>query len=161
MRERIVLVEDDRELRDFLVEVLAAADYEVSAHASAVRALMELSGGADAALVVTDLVMPGMSGQELLAEVRIHRSEINVIVITVFGTIDSAIELVKAGAYDYLTRPFGSDELLLAVETEYPRKASIYTAPFRPYYGSSYGLTSFPRFRSIALRASTRSGIRR
>lgn len=116
MAERVLLVEDDRDLRAFLAEVLESAGYEVAAHATAGRALAELEGGPPAGIVVTDLVMPGMGGAELLDEVRARRPELNVIVLTAFGTIDSAIELVKAGAYDYLTKPFETDELLLAVE---------------------------------------------
>ena len=116
MADRILLAEDDRELREFLSEILVGAGYEVSAHASASRAFIELKTGGPLALVLTDLVMPGMSGRDLLDEVRVHRPELNVIVLTAFGTIESAIELVKAGAYDYLTKPFGTDELLLVVE---------------------------------------------
>jgi DNA-binding NtrC family response regulator len=116
MPDRILLAEDDRELREFLVEVLEGAGYSVSAHASGGRALAEVMSGAAVDLVVTDLVMPGIGGAELLAEVRQRRAELNVIVLTAFGTIESAIELVRAGASEYLTKPFASDELLLAVE---------------------------------------------
>lgn len=116
MPDRILLVEDDRELRAFLAEVLEDAGYSVSAHASAGRALTELLGESQVDLVVTDLVMPGMSGAELLTEVRNRRAELNVIVLTAFGTIESAIELVKAGACEYMTKPFTTDELLLVVD---------------------------------------------
>src|SRR5687767_11579340 len=116
MPDRIVLVEDDRELRDFLHETLADAGYEVTDFPNAVAALRYLTerGAADA--VISDLVMPGMRGQELLHELRQHRPELSVIIITAFGAIGSAIELVKAGAYDYLTKPFTNDELLLTLE---------------------------------------------
>lgn len=117
MAELIVLVEDDRELRGFLGEILEAEGYRVAAFGDGWRALQALeSSAADADLVITDLRMPGISGEELLDQVRRLRPEINLIVITAFGSIDSAIALVKAGAYDYLTKPFGSDELLLSVE---------------------------------------------
>jgi two-component system response regulator PilR (NtrC family)/two-component system response regulator HydG len=116
MPDRILLVEDDRELREFLKEVLEATGYSVSAHSSAGRALSELLGRSVVDLVMTDLIMPGMGGGELMAEVHERRPELNVIVLTAFGTIESAIELVKAGASDYLTKPFATDELLLAVE---------------------------------------------
>ena len=116
MPEHVILVEDDRDLRDFLVEVLEDAGYVVRAFAHADPALAHLRGSEPASVVVTDLIMPGMRGQDLLREARSLRPELNVIVITAFGSIDSAIELVKAGAYDYLTKPFGSDELLLTVE---------------------------------------------
>jgi DNA-binding NtrC family response regulator len=113
MADTVLLAEDDREVRELLTETLEAAGYEVAAYPSAGRAV---AGLGSSSLVITDLVMPGMSGRDFLDEVRARRPELNVIVITAFGTIDSAIDLVKAGAYDYLTKPFGSDELLLAVE---------------------------------------------
>ncbi len=116
MSERILIVEDDRELREYLGEVVAEAGYAVALHATADDALGALGAGDEADLVITDLVLPGMRGQQLLREVRARRPELNVIIITAFGAIDSAIELVKAGAHDYLTKPFGSDELLLAID---------------------------------------------
>ncbi|MBI4521188.1 MAG: sigma-54-dependent Fis family transcriptional regulator [Gemmatimonadetes bacterium] len=116
MPERLFLVEDDRELRTFLVEVLEDAGYEVGAFSEGAAALQEVAGGKVVDLVITDLVMPGIQGQELLRRLRDQRPELNVIIITAFGSIDSAIGLVKAGAYDYLTKPFGTDELLLTVE---------------------------------------------
>ena len=115
MAERIVVVEDDRELREFLGEAMAEAGYASTLYSTARDALDALARGAEADLVVTDLMLPGMHGDELLRELRVRRPELNVIIITAFGAIDSAIELVKAGAYDYLTKPFGTDELLLAM----------------------------------------------
>lgn len=114
--EHIIIVEDDRELRQYLGEVVADAGYEVTTFATADDALAALTAQEEADLVITDLVLPGMRGQQLLREVRAHRPELNIIIITAFGAIDSAIELVKAGAHDYLTKPFGSEELLLAIE---------------------------------------------
>ena len=67
------------------------------------------------ALVLTDLRMPGMSGLELLEQIRAEEPELPVIVITAFGTIQSAVEAVKAGAYDYLTKPIDYDDLLLGI----------------------------------------------
>ncbi len=115
MSDRILLAEDDRELREFLVEVLVDAGFEVSAAPSADLAIRALASDDRIDLVVTDLIMPGRRGQELLAEVRQRRPETPVIVITAFGSIDSAIDLVKQGAHDYLTKPFGTDEFLHAV----------------------------------------------
>ncbi|HSJ07177.1 MAG TPA: sigma-54 dependent transcriptional regulator [Longimicrobiales bacterium] len=116
MPDNVILAEDDRELREFLREVLEEAGYAVHAFASADEAFAWLDGDGDADAVVTDLVMPGMRGHELLAETRRRRPELNVVIITAFGAIDSAIALVKAGAYDYLTKPFGTDELLLTLD---------------------------------------------
>jgi DNA-binding NtrC family response regulator len=116
MSEHIILVEDDRELRAFLAEALDDAGYTVRDFASADAAHEFLAGGGPADAVITDLIMPGMKGHELLERVRQGRPELNVVIITAFGAIDSAIALVKAGAYDYLTKPFGTDELLLTLE---------------------------------------------
>jgi DNA-binding NtrC family response regulator len=116
MPERILLAEDDRELREFLSEVLHDAGYDVTAFPSAEGALRSLASDNPADLVVTDVIMPGKPGHDVLRETRTLRPELNVIVITAFGSIDSAIELVKQGAFDYLTKPFGTEEFLHAIE---------------------------------------------
>lgn len=115
MPERVLVVEDDRDLRAFLAEELQDAGYAVAPFATADAALAEVVQGGEADLVVTDLIMPGMRGHELLAELRTRRPELNVIIITAFGSIESAIEMMRGGAYDYLAKPFGTDELLFAV----------------------------------------------
>lgn len=112
--DRILLVEDDRELRSLLVEVLEESGYAVDAAASGQEALAAL-GRREPALVVTDLMIPGPSGKEVMVEARRQHPDANVIVITAFGSIESAIEMVKEGAFDYLTKPFSNDELLLSV----------------------------------------------
>lgn len=116
MAESIWVVEDDRELRSYIVDLLRDASHTVEAFGSADAALAALDAGKAADLIITDLILPGKRGQELLQEVRRSRAEINVIVITAFGSIDSAIELIRAGAFDYITKPFRPDELLLAVD---------------------------------------------
>jgi DNA-binding NtrC family response regulator len=115
MPDHILLAEDDRELRTFLVEVLEDAGYGVTGVPTADSAIRILTTDARVDLVITDLIMPGKRGHELLAEVRRLRPESSVIVITAFGSIDSAIELVKQGAFDYLTKPFGTEEFLHTV----------------------------------------------
>lgn len=117
MFENVVVVEDDRELRSLVVDILVDARYGALPFATAEDALRMVEEGQETIdLVITDLILPGMRGQELLAEFRRRRSELNVIVITAFGSIDSAIELVKAGAYDYITKPFSTEVLLLVIE---------------------------------------------
>jgi two-component system NtrC family response regulator len=66
-------------------------------------------------LVITDIAMPGMSGYEVLKAIKQERPEALVIVITAFGSVEKAVEAMKLGAYDYLTKPFGRDELRLVV----------------------------------------------
>ena len=115
MSDHILVVEDDGELREFLVEVLNTAGHITAGYPSADSALRAIAEDAPADVVVTDLIMPGMPGAELLRALRRQRPELNVIVMTAFGSIDSAVELVRAGAYDYLTKPIATQELLLAV----------------------------------------------
>jgi DNA-binding NtrC family response regulator len=116
MLERVAVVEDEVGVRELLEEILTSAGYRVTTYAGGSQALESLAGSDDADLVITDLRMPGLGGEEVLAELKSRRPELNVVVITAFGSIESAIEMVKAGAYDYLTKPFGSDELLLTVQ---------------------------------------------
>ena len=115
MSDHVLVVEDDGELRDFLVEVLNTAGHVTTGFATADAALRAVATGEPADVVVTDLIMPGIPGAELLRALRQQRPELNVIVMTAFGSIDSAVELVRAGAYDYLTKPIATQELLLAV----------------------------------------------
>ncbi|MCA9739319.1 MAG: sigma-54-dependent Fis family transcriptional regulator, partial [Gemmatimonadetes bacterium] len=111
----ILLAEDDRDLRVLLQEVLDESGYRVRAVPSGRDAIDDLERP-DVRLVITDLRMPGATGRDVLEAVRRQRPDVNVIVITAFGSIDSAIELVKQGAFDYLTKPFSNDELLLSVQ---------------------------------------------
>jgi two-component system NtrC family response regulator len=66
-------------------------------------------------VVITDMKMPGMSGQEVLGSVRKNHPHIPVMIMTAFGTIDKAVEAMKSGAFDYITKPFSNDEILLSV----------------------------------------------
>ncbi len=116
MGDRILVVEDDRELRELLVEILREAGYEPVPFGSGEAALRAVDRGDEADLVLSDLMLPVLQGHQLLEEFRRRRPEVNVVIMTAFGSIDSAIELVRAGAYDYLTKPLGADDLLLAVE---------------------------------------------
>jgi two-component system, NtrC family, response regulator AtoC len=116
MPEHVLVVEDDRELREMLLDALRDAGYVPTGFARADAALQALERGLDADLVLTDLIMPGIQGHQLMGTIRQQRPELNVVIMTAFGSIDSAIDLVKAGAYDYLTKPLAIDDLLLAVE---------------------------------------------
>lgn len=116
MPEHVVIVEDDRELREMLLDALRDAGYVPTGFSRADAALQALERGLDADLVLTDLIMPGIRGHQLMATIRQERPELNVVIMTAFGSIDSAIDLVKAGAFDYLTKPLAIDDLLLAVE---------------------------------------------
>jgi DNA-binding NtrC family response regulator len=109
--ERILLVEDDESHRRALAEVLAVYEYEVSPSPDAYHALEALqSERVD--LVVTDVDMPGMRGDALMAQIRATFPEIPVIAMTAFGSIEEAALLTRAGAADYLAKPIRTQSLL-------------------------------------------------
>lgn len=114
-RETVLVVEDDGSFRRALSEVLAGRGHHVVAAESA-RAALELLQSESIDAVVTDLVMPGMRGEALLAEIRSTFPAIPVIAITAFGSIEGALELTRAGAADYLAKPFQTQALFEAVE---------------------------------------------
>ncbi len=109
--EMVLVVDDDTSLRETVVEVLAAHGYQAVACAGAEEAIEHLQArGAD--VVVTDLRMPGMKGEALLEEVRRTFPEVPVIAVTAFGSVQQAMDLTRAGAADYLEKPFRTQPLL-------------------------------------------------
>ncbi len=112
---RILVVDDDQEMRRLLKDVLEDRGHQVDTAPGGKEALALLAGH-DYAVVLTDLKMKGMEGLELLGEIRRDYPASNVILMTAFGTIESAIEAMKQGAYDYLTKPVKTEEMVLVVE---------------------------------------------
>lgn len=111
----ILVVDDDESLRRVTQIQLEEAGYETYAAADGPLAL-KIVEEKNPALVLTDLKMPEMSGIELLRRLRSQHPETAVIMITAFGTVQNAVEAMKAGAYDYITKPIDYDELLSIVE---------------------------------------------
>lgn len=111
---KILVVDDDPSLRRVLQVQLEQDGYDVAVAASAQQTLSILQLR-HFDLVITDLKMPGMSGLELLRHVRLQYPQTIIIMLTAFGTVDTAVESMKAGAYDYLTKPVQSDEMSLVV----------------------------------------------
>ncbi len=110
----VIVVDDDREMANVLRDVLGEAGYRVLSASSGADALALVREN-DHDLLITDLRMSGMSGQQLQIELKRVAPSLPVIIITAFGSIPTAIESMKLGAFDYLTKPFGNDELLLVV----------------------------------------------
>jgi len=110
MAERVLIVDDEPNLRKVLGAHLKREGYEVVLAVDGEQALAVIDkGGAD--VVVTDMVMPRLDGLSLLRRTVESRPDLPVIVITAHGTIDSAVEALKLGAFDYITKPFERDEL--------------------------------------------------
>ena len=113
-QRRILVVDDDESLRRVTQVQLQQTGYEVTAASDGNEALAVLERF-PADLVITDLKMPGMSGLELLRRIRSAYSEIVIIMATAFGTIENAVEAMRAGAYDYVTKPVQIEELRITV----------------------------------------------
>lgn len=114
IQKRILVVDDDESLRWVTQAQLQQSGYLVDAAASGKEALDRIRD-APPDLVITDLMMPAMSGLDLLKRIRADYPEIIVIMVTAFGTVENAVEAMKAGAYDYITKPVNMDELRLIV----------------------------------------------
>ena len=115
MRPRILIVDDDRSLREFLEIFLASEGYRVDSCEDAASALKTLRKG-DVDCVLSDIKMPGMDGVSLLMEIKARWPNIPVILITAFASLDSAVEAMREGAWDYVTKPFQIDELKEIIE---------------------------------------------
>ena len=113
--ETILVIDDDDSLRRVIEYTLQGAGYRVLTAAEGAEGL-DVFSREHPPLVITDIRMPELSGYEVLRKVREESPDTLVIVITAFGSVENAVEAMKLGAYDYLTKPFGRDELRLVVE---------------------------------------------
>src|ERR1700733_5236917 len=145
-RATILVVEDDTAMRTFLREVLEEDGYTVEV-ASGGRGGVERvrQGGID--LVVSDVKMPDLDGLDMLREIKAVAPSPHVITITAFGSIDTAIRAVKLGAFDYITKPFQVDQLLLSEKALAERELRSEVARLRDEVQRSY------RFDNIIGRA--------
>lgn len=131
MSAKILIAEDDADLRDLLQDELEDAGYETIVAIDGRTALAHIERKREwIDLLITDVRMPGLTGNELLAAMRAQRAEAPVIIVTAFGSVEQAVELVKAGAFQYLTKPFDTDELLrtvtAALEQSAPQRAQAH-----------------------------------
>lgn len=110
----ILIVEDDPDLREALCDTLALAGYEAIAAADGPAALAELRRG-QIGLVVSDVQMQPMDGHTLLREIKTAHPHVPVLLMTAYGMIDKAVEAMRGGACNYLTKPFEPDRLLAEV----------------------------------------------
>jgi two-component system response regulator HydG len=110
-----LIVDDDRGVCELLEAGLVKKGFQVVWRTSA-REALELLRAEDFDVLVTDLTMPGMTGVELCAQVVENRADVPVVVITAFGSLDTATAAIRAGAYDFITKPFELDALKLTLE---------------------------------------------
>jgi DNA-binding NtrC family response regulator len=119
---RILVVDDELNIRGALVTLLEKKHYQVRGAGSGEEALEQLEA-ATADLVLTDLKMPGMGGMEFLRQLKQKWPTTEVLVMTAFGSIDTAVEAMRCGAYDYMTKPIDRERFPIVVEKALERHA--------------------------------------
>jgi len=113
---RILVVDDQEMMRDSLAATLVREGHEVIAAGDGAAAVARLQSPARFDLVISDLKMPKMTGIELLAEVKRLRPDLPVVLMTAFATVQTAVEAMKLGAYDYIQKPFDGEEIKMLVD---------------------------------------------
>jgi DNA-binding NtrC family response regulator len=121
---KILIADDDPNLRKVLTIELSGDGYEVQATDSGVRAL-ELIEKGEPDVVILDLNMPGLNGMEVLKQIKSLESSVEVIVLTGYATVSTAVEAMKLGACDFLTKPFNVESLKAVIEKAYERRALL------------------------------------
>ena len=113
----ILIIEDDKDINDLLATALSKAGYRTRQAWSGTEGELLLKLDREAyALVLLDLMLPGLSGEELLARIRQMDASLPVIILTAKDELDEKINLLVAGADDYITKPFDNQELLVRIE---------------------------------------------
>ncbi|WP_428261466.1 sigma-54-dependent transcriptional regulator [Haliangium sp.] len=111
----VLVVEDDDAMRDVLQEELSDAGYQVEVAPSA-RVGIDMVRRTAVDVVITDLRMPDLDGFDLIRDIKATEKAPPIVMITAFGSIETAIKAVKLGAYDYITKPFEIEELILVID---------------------------------------------
>ena len=112
---KILVVDDEKVVRDGCHRVLTGKRYKEVFLAENGQQAMETLAEKSVDIILLDLKMPVMSGEEVLEKTSVQYPEIPVIIITGHGTIDTAVECMKKGAYDFITKPFQIDQFLLVI----------------------------------------------
>jgi DNA-binding NtrC family response regulator len=120
----ILVVDDDEIVREAISSLLSEEGYAVLSAKDGIDAIKILRTE-DMDLVITDLRMPGADGNEVLKYAVKNDPNIVVVILTAYGTLDTALNSIKDGAYDYLTKPFKIQEIILLVEKVFRRAQLI------------------------------------
>ncbi|MBA7657446.1 Regulatory protein AtoC [subsurface metagenome] len=114
-KKNILIVDDEENMCRILSELLTRAGYSTYDTGNAKEALKIFKNN-EISLVITDLIMPGINGLQLLSMLKETDPALPVILITAYGTVDTAVEAMKKGAYDYILKPFDNEEILFVVK---------------------------------------------
>ncbi|MBI4685589.1 MAG: response regulator [Nitrospirae bacterium] len=116
MIEKLLIVDDEPDMLKLLSMIIREkTSYEAITTNNPYEAL-ELAKKGEFAIVITDLKMPGLDGIELLESIRRFDEDIPVIFITAYGTVESAIETMQKGGFDFITKPFKKEQILFTIE---------------------------------------------
>lgn len=121
MPAKILVIDDEESMRNFMEIMLLKEGYLVETASSGKSGISRIKDE-NYDLVITDLNMPEMSGIEVLKEIKSFKEDLDLIVVTAFASVDSAIEAMKQGAVDYITKPFKVDEIKLVIDKSIQRK---------------------------------------
>jgi len=113
-KKRVLVVDDEQDVRETLGTVLEKLDYQAMTAADGDEAL-DIVQNQKVDVVLSDLYMPGMNGIELLKRIKSQRKNIVFLMITAHPTIETAVDAIKKGAYDYLTKPFHIEEVRIKI----------------------------------------------
>ena len=116
MKPNLLIVDDEQVIREVLTEKLTSSGYHCEVAPNSTEALRKLDNSHLFSLVLSDIDMPGMNGMQLLREIKGRNADIDVVMVTGVVDIDTAIQAIRLGASDYITKPFNLDEVVLTVE---------------------------------------------
>ncbi len=111
---KVLVVEDDEVLRQLLIDVLSDQGYQVEAAETGEEGLRTMEQDVFD-IILLDINLPGMDGMDVLRLAPARQPDAQVVMMTAFGTVDTAVEAMKQGAFDYINKPFSTDELLLTI----------------------------------------------
>ena len=116
MAEKILIVDDEPDMLKLLTMILRAkTEYAVTATNNPLEAL-ELAKKGGFSLVISDLKMPGLDGMELIDAVKKVDEDIPIIIMTAYGTVESATEAIRKGGFDFITKPFRKEQILFTID---------------------------------------------
>jgi len=115
MSSKVLIVDDEKLMRISLESQLKKEGYSVKSVDNAIDGL-KMVKSEEYDVVVTDMRLSGMSGLDFLKEIKKHNQEIIVVIMTAYGTLESAVSAIKEGAYDYIAKPFSTDELIIKLQ---------------------------------------------
>ncbi|HMK35343.1 MAG TPA: response regulator [Desulfomonilaceae bacterium] len=122
-KPRVLIVDDEERFRHTMCKLLTVEGFEASTAGSGPQGLEELRQR-PYDVVILDVRMPEMTGVQVLAEIRKIDPQIEVIIMTGYASVDTAKEIMKIGAYDYLLKPYAIHELIEKIEAAYDRKVA-------------------------------------